>query len=54
MVIPAGETRILDWCSSTVGPILDKMESAKQESRSLAAQRDELLPGLVSGEVRPV
>ena len=31
--------------------ILAKMESAKTESRSLAAQRDTLLPKLVSGRV---
>ena len=54
VAIPAAETRVMDWFSRTVGPILDKMESAKGESRALAAQRDVLLPKLVSGELRVV
>ena len=52
IVNPTAETGVLDWFSTTVGPILDKMESAKQESRALAAQREALLPKLVSGKVR--
>ena len=52
LAIPADETRVLDWFSTIVGTILDKMEVAKAESRVLAAQRDALLPRLVSGELR--
>ena len=52
IAIPTAETSVLDWFSKTVGTILDKMESAKTESRSLVAKRDALLPKLVSGELR--
>ena len=52
MLIPAADTRVLDWFSTTVGTILDKIESAKTVSRALSAQRDVLLPKLVPGEVR--
>ncbi len=52
VAIPADESRVLKWFSQTVGSILNKTESAKAESRVLAAQRDALLPKLVSGEVR--
>ena len=52
IAIPADESKVLDRFSEIVGTILDKMESAKQETRSLAVQRDALLPKLVSGEVR--
>jgi type I restriction enzyme S subunit len=52
IAIPADESKVLDRFSEIVGTILDKMESAKQETRSLAVQRDALLPRLVSGEVR--
>ena len=50
MAIPT-DTSVLDWFSKTVGTVLDKMESAKAESRPLAAQRDALLPKLVSAAV---
>ena len=52
IAIPTAETRIVGYFSVAVGTILDKMELAKTESRSLAAQRDALLPRLVSGELR--
>ena len=51
VAVPTAGASMLDWFSKTVGTILDKMESAKTESRSLAAQRDALLPKLVSGEL---
>ena len=51
VAIPVVETSVVNWFSQTVGAILDKTESAKVESRSLAAQRDALLPRLVSGQV---
>ena len=51
-MVHVSESGVLDWFSKTVSSILDKMESAKAESRTLAAQRDVLLPKLVSGELR--
>ena len=51
VVIPIAGSDVLDCFSMTVGPILAKIESTKTESRSLAAHRDALLSGLVSGEV---
>ena len=51
VAIPTVDNDILDWFPIAAGPILDKMESNKTESRSLAAQRDALLPRLVSGEL---
>ena len=35
----------------SVRPLYERIVSNERESRSLAAQRDALLPGLVSGEV---
>ena len=52
VAIPTDETDILDWFSIAAGSILNKIESNESESRSLAEQRDALLPKLVSGEVR--
>ena len=52
VAVPTGDMNILDWFSITVGSILDKMESSKAQSRSLAHQRDALLPKLVAGEAR--
>ena len=52
VAIPTDETDILNWFSIAAGSILNKIESNESESRSLAEQRDALLPKLVSGEVR--
>ncbi len=52
VAIPTADANVLDCFSNIVGSILDKMEATKTESRALAAQRDVLLPKLVSGEVR--
>jgi type I restriction enzyme S subunit len=38
--------------SAITGPLIDRMESNKQESSILAATRDLLLPKLMSGEIR--
>ena len=51
VAIPVANTEALDCFSSAAGMILDKIESTKRETWSLAAQRDALLPKLVSGEV---
>ena len=52
VTVPWANTTAMDCLSMTLaGPILDRMESTKRESRILAAQRDALLPRLVSGEV---
>ena len=52
VVVPVADTEVLARFSKAASSILDKMESTKKEARSLAAQRDELLPWLVSGEMR--
>ena len=52
VAIPTSDTGVLDWFSTTVGSVLDKIESTERESRTLVAQRDALLTKLVSGEVR--
>ena len=52
VALPSTGTGALDHFSRMVGPMLDKMESTNQESTILAAQRDALLPKLVSGEIR--
>ena len=52
VTIPAADTGILDKFSTTAGSILYKMGSNNTESRALAAQRDALLPKLVSGEIQ--
>ena len=49
IAIPTSDTKVLDWFSKTIGPVLDKVETNKTESQSLAAQRDALLPELVPG-----
>ena len=54
VAIPTVDNDILDWFPIAAGSILDKMESNKTESSSLAEQRDALLPKLVSGKVRTV
>ena len=38
--------------SALISPVFARIESNRQESLALAVQRDTLLPGLVSGEVR--
>ena len=52
VAVPAAETEVLDWFSKTVGPVIDKMEANKKESKYLAAQRETLLPNLVSGTLK--
>ncbi len=49
--IPASETGRLDRFSMAVGSILDKIEATRSESSFLTAQRNALLPKLVSGQV---
>ena len=51
VALPDAEAIALDVFSAKVGALLNKIEFAKQESQHLAAQRDALLPRLVSGEV---
>ena len=48
-VLPTEQT--LEAFDSCVRPLYQRLTSHERESRSLAAQRDALLPGLVSGEV---
>ena len=51
VALPSNQSNVLDRFSETSAPIVDKIESMKRQSRTLAAQRDALLPGLVSGEL---
>lgn len=41
----------LDEYAAKVNPLLDRIRTAQQESRALAATRDELLPLLMSGKI---
>ena len=50
ITLPSGIIR--DAFGTICGPLLDRMETNKRESRALAAQRNALLPKLVSGELR--
>ena len=52
VVIPVKGTDLLDRFSDVISPLLDKMEWNQAESRALIALRNELLPKLVSGELR--
>ena len=52
IVVPGAVSDVLTCFSKSIAPIIDRIESNKIDSRSLAAQRDALLPWLVSGEVR--
>ena len=49
VAMPAADAEIVEWFSATAGSILDKVDSNRAESRALAAQKDTLLPKLVSG-----
>lgn len=50
-VVIAAET-VRDAFAAEVTPIVNRIEEAKRESRSLAELRDALLPKLMSGEIR--
>ena len=52
VIMPIGQDNVLASFSRTVAPIIDEIESHQKDSRSLTAQRDALLPRLVSGELR--
>ena len=54
LAIPNAASEPLHYFSNFAGSILDSIESTKAESLDLAAQRDALLPRLVSGETRIV
>src|ERR1035437_377589 len=43
---------VLEHFNRTVQPLLDQVKSNREESRTLAALRDALLPKLLSGEIR--
>ena len=51
VAIPVTKTDLLVSFSREAGPILDRIESNKAEISKCAAQRDALLPKLVSGKV---
>ena len=50
--LPNPPTEIWNEFSALISPVFAQIEFNRQESLALAAQRDTLLPGLVSGEVR--
>lgn len=50
--IALGDERTMAAFAAVVDPILERIEGAEQESRTLATLRDTLLPKLISGEVR--
>ena len=52
LAVPAVESDVFSRFSMITGHVFGKMELAKTESRTLAAQRDALLPKLVSSELR--
>ena len=52
VVSPIECTDLLDRFSDMISSLLDKMESNQTETRSLMALRDEMLPSLVSGELK--
>jgi type I restriction enzyme S subunit len=51
-LLPVPRAEVLARFSSLVSPLFASIELSRKESRSLAAQRDALLPKLVSREVR--
>ena len=52
IAIPVGDTNLLNEFSGMAGPLFERMDVLKQEATVLAAQRDRLLPELMSGELR--
>ena len=50
--IPGFSRQVVEAFAKAVAPLIDRMESAKRESRTLATLRDTLLPKLISGELR--
>ncbi len=51
-VIVVPDTAVLEVMNRSIQPLMDRILALKLESRSLAAERDTLLPKLVSGDVR--
>ena len=52
VVMPASGNTALDCFATIVEPILNRIESNKTDNHALQAQRDALLPQLVSGRVK--
>jgi type I restriction enzyme S subunit len=50
--VPGFSRPVVEAFAKAVAPLIDRMESAKRESRTLATLRDTLLPKLISGELR--
>ena len=51
VVLPEPDHGVFDCFSERTGPMLDKIETNKKESRALAALQGTMLPKLVSGEI---
>ena len=52
VVTPIEGANLIDSFSDEIRPLMDKMEGNQAEIRSLAAFRNELLPSLLSGELK--
>jgi len=50
LIIP--DTKVLESFDSLLTPIRDRQQANENQSRTLAALRDALLPKLISGEIR--
>ena len=44
--------KVVEAFTGAVGPLINRMQASKHESRTLATLRDTLLPKLISGELR--
>ena len=53
VVTPNGSEHILQYFSNVVRPAIDKIEENNASTRTMTAMRNELLPLLMSGELKP-
>ena len=53
IVVPMENCELPGYFSNLVGPVIDKMEGNQSATRTLTGLRDELLPRLLSGELKP-
>ena len=53
VVTPNGSAYILQYFSNVVRPAIDKIEENNASTRTMTAMRNELLPLLMSGELKP-
>ena len=53
VVVPKENCDLPSYFSNLSGPVIDKMEGNQSATRTLTGLRDELLPRLLSGELKP-